>query len=132
MKTEEIRIGNYLDRNGLMEVFQISAKSHMPSIRIYDHVNKCYIDHSFNLQSFNPIPLTEEWLLKFGFAKNSVSRYPFYWHEWGTNGVQIIRYSDIYQKYVFELGAGLDKVLDHVHQLQNLYFALTSEELQPK
>ena len=54
------------------------------------------------------IPLTEEWLLRFGFeSKNPVLF---------TNSDGDSFYLD-------------DTKIKHVHQLQNLYFALTGEEL---
>lgn len=76
------------------------------------------------------IPITEEWLLKFGFSrhhddyyndivfiKNVVNNYEF---EWGV--------------YPITLNGGIQinnrKLLKYVHQLQNLYFALTGKELK--
>jgi hypothetical protein len=78
-----------------------------------------------------PIPLTEEWLLKFGFQEKDRRQNRF------------IKNDD------FELEFQGDKVAycvwggedaphltqffghcKHVHQLQNLYFALTGEELE--
>lgn len=79
-----------------------------------------------------PIPLTEEWLLKFGFEQR--------------NGITIwmktIQYHD--ENYpvtlqftnngtamqIARLGIGSACApCEYVHQLQNLYFALTGEEL---
>ena len=71
-----------------------------------------------------PIPLTEEWLLKFGFKKDTMS----FWGGWLSpsfdlgSQLRIRTYSeDTYQMREVRL--------KHVHQLQNLYFALTGEEL---
>ena len=80
-----------------------------------------------------PIPLTEEILLKFGFNKeyqkgyigidvcnsDSVLTEPLKMGEWQTN-------------YTFQFETGSVpkfKEIEYVHQLQNLYFALTGEEL---
>ncbi|PCH95876.1 MAG: hypothetical protein COB83_07160 [Gammaproteobacteria bacterium] len=67
-----------------------------------------------------PIPLTEEWLLKFGFQLNdNVARFRalviykqdgIWWFDIVLNSVEI----------------------KHVHQLQNLYYALTNKELTIK
>ena len=68
-----------------------------------------------------PIPLTEEWLLKFGFEKTSL-------HYLKKDGI-IIQSEDNY----FECFLGSIVVkLQWLHQLQNLYFALTGEELKIK
>ena len=76
---------------------------------------------------FQPIPLTEEWLLKFGFEKVK--------NNWMVLDL-------IALKFTWERLAGLAVVLDNeciycshiksVHHLQNLYFALTGEELTIK
>lgn len=78
-------------------------------------------------QRFQPIPLTEEWLLRFGFFmvnksyfEHSKSRF-FLEYTKDLNGDWYIMINDSPRIY-----------LEHVHQLQNLYFALTGEELTLK
>ena len=78
------------------------------------------------LIDFHPIPLTEEWLLKFGFEYHHkiISR-RFYnignlFAEVGGDGR-----TAIYGTLAGELMC----FVNYVHQLQNLYFALTGEEL---
>lgn len=66
----------------------------------------------------NPIPLTEEWLLKFGFGKENGYPYKF------PNGVLKIRNGVYFFKH-----NDIEIDLHFVHQLQNLYFALTGKEL---
>lgn len=77
-----------------------------------------------------PIPLTEEWMLKLGFEK--------------VNGGLFKRHTDSETTLDWDCLTGLYlmgddgkeiKEFDHieyVHQLQNLYHALTSEELTIK
>lgn len=73
-----------------------------------------------------PIPLTEDWLLKFGFDRTKVARMHKIF-KYSLNSVDIYyrekdnRYTLWFNKYV---------PLDFVHQMQNLYFALTGEELK--
>ncbi len=78
-----------------------------------------------------PIPLTEEWLLKFGFEtdgnfedKNEIIL-PNNEHDF------IIEFSDYTKNYHYTGGEGICYGVGckYVHQLQNLYFALTGEEL---
>jgi len=73
-----------------------------------------------------PIPLTEEWLIKFDWDMESM--------EDGLICYDLV-YDDIINQYHFYIySVGGNKIncalLKHVHQLQNLYFALTGEELE--
>jgi hypothetical protein len=84
---------------------------------------------------YKPIPLTEEWLLKFGFEKAA----EFYTKSMVNAPDIIISYVNSingYQKgYVLCDPDGCEisyHGMRHVHQLQNLYFALTGEELTIK
>jgi hypothetical protein len=71
---------------------------------------------------FKPIPLTEEWLLKFGFYKNIDTEL----FEKGGFQIEISELKCLF--YLPEFG-DWRKVIQYVHQLQNLWFALTGEEL---
>ena len=81
----------------------------------------------FDLQGiyFEPIPLTEEWLLKFGFNKTNESK-DVEWYK--LNNFEVSTYNEgevvyfVYQHLVL-------RHIMNVHQLQNLYFALTGTEL---
>lgn len=91
------------------------------------------------LDHFEPIPLTEEWLLRFGFKKNEPEISDGYFNWWNKeksvsvdveyvltdNGVELLYY------YVLQdiNGCRPYKHIIYVHQLQNLYFALTGQEL---
>lgn len=111
MKSTELRIGN-LVIDGLETVSVNSRMIYMLET---------------NQAEFDNIPITEEWLLKFGFKKREdgdfdlfnfsevdiVITNPNNSNVWKCNGV------------CFSVGC-----LEHVHQLQNLYFALTGEELK--
>ena len=81
-----------------------------------------------------PIPITEEWLLKFGFecidevnrgftkVINDSLREKLYCNPSGSCAIisELINYQD----FLF-----MDAKINTVHKLQNLYFALTCEEL---
>ena len=78
-----------------------------------------------------PIPLTEEWLIKFGFRyyNNHIYVFP------NNDSLRLWGFSWNVQQYLM----GLDEFVDiptpsikYVHQLQNLYFALAGEELTIK
>lgn len=84
-------------------------------------------------EDLQPIPLTEDWLKWCGFEGS------YFPNQHGAiNATLQIGYFTLYYYYftdrnytVYELAD--EKVeLKHVHQLQNLYFALTGEELEIK
>jgi len=82
--------------------------------------------------NIEPIPLTEEWLLKLGFNDNY---YDGYLGIYVNNSDFVItepKVMGLWQKnYAWQYKCTWDKYteLKYVHQLQNLYFALTGREL---
>ena len=89
-------------------------------------------DGVFVGNDFNPIPLTEEWLLKFGFDfiddgwASIKTKKRFINLEISLKGKRTI----LYNKRTIEF---IDVVhIKYIHQLQNLYFALTGMELTIK
>jgi hypothetical protein len=111
MKATELRIGNLVNENG--EVIKIRQET------LCDFANGYVV--------FEPIPLTEEWLLKFGFKKPA--------HTWCGDVFHLTEWD----KYPINWCVAMNKnnaviieKLKYVHQLQNLYFALTGEELKIK
>ena len=125
MTARELRIGNYIDRNGLMEVRVISQSG----VKIYDHVNNIFPPTFFDFdENIKPIPLTEEWLLKFGFKKDGTNYQKGWFYLHGNNRTGTIDFL-LNEPYSNKYNA---TVLQFVHQLQNLYFALTGNELTIK
>lgn len=124
IKAGELRIGNWVQyqRNPItVELKQVIGVSE-DSITILEgnQDGSCY-PKSCNL--FSPIPLTEEWLVKFGFRQvMKKDNYITF-----NNGVIKI---SLFSKYCVVRGHGI--TIQYVHQLQNLYFALTGEELELK
>jgi hypothetical protein len=86
---------------------------------------RIYVESDLNIETFSdfePIPLTEEWLLKFGFEWKNHGLHKDNWVIRQFGGDWTIFLSN--EKYNFDIK------LCYVHQLQNLYFALTGEELK--
>jgi hypothetical protein len=80
-----------------------------------------------DIEHCQPIQLTEDWLLKFGFEEDKNRLYTTMKGEsqWYINGIDgCIFFSD-----VLEFDCVPNTKIKYVHQLQNLYFALTNEEL---
>lgn len=117
MKANEIRLGNLFKCYN----FDLTIGS----------INKEYVGHitnegGFLITDLEPIPLTEEWLVKFGFEKRVGEI--FMYHTWFYIDKECAGVSGWYFR-------GIDAFkskIEYVHQLQNLYFALTGEELTLK
>lgn len=85
---------------------------------------------------FEPIPLTEEWLIRFGFKKDI--------NDWFTNSFVASIQDSVTMIYINIVSGSacltdfddreqmsyVGNKIKYVHQLQNLYFALTGEEFQ--
>ena len=130
MKANELRIGNWvLDAisNKIERADYLTIKILVDEDDVYEH-----------------IPLTEEWLLKFGFQikdQLSIHKTKVYY----ISGIDVdycLYFADFRQDFGFYIeytDSPFDKDLGvlypiafgikYVHQLQNLYFALTGEEL---
>lgn len=131
IKPNELRLGNYVKYPfHELQVCQLFLDSFQG---MYVGGRGCYM-----YESCDGIPLTAEWLLKFGFtqsschdSRNIFDRVPLY----ENNGVAIML-SDSEFWYVtrqYDGGSSdpFERVLEvkSVHQLQNLYYAITGEEL---
>ena len=109
MKPTDLRIGNYVFDNlgGILKIKGINTNS--------------------DLSHLKPILITEDWLIKLGFEKQMA--WTFSLHISGNNYL-------IY--YLGEKGWSIgnkdysDFNCHYVHQMQNLYFALTNKELTYK
>ena len=116
MKATELRIGNYVK----CYVKGITDRFDTVQLNIYHLTDICKQIKDYK---YEPIPLTEEWLLKFGFDSN------------GWKG-EFIKYAEGYiylfgeESCIFAQAYKIE--IKHVHQLQNLYFAFTGEELKIK
>lgn len=111
MKSSELRIGNYLyDRNDKLAIVE----------EINEDDFKAYSGMATSLL-LKPIPLTKEWLMNLGYFPCSFSEnhYSIIGHRvWQCNEMFLCDKNGV--------------IIKHVHQLQNLYFALTGEELTIK
>ncbi len=138
MKASELRIGNYINSLGQ----QFNDENQFKGWNNY--VVKVDIDVLKNIFienkdfKYSPVPLNEEYLLKFGFEK----------YLSGFKLAKSIPYTEIKitkkgfytdtELYNYELSYNQSNrsilyiSIFYIHQLQNLYFALTGEELEIK
>ena len=128
MEARELRIGNYVKREE--KVLCIKAGD----IRAMDDWQQLENEKEIT----KPIPLTEEWLLKFGFV-NDIIEYDLTIGNMHEEGTMIFSIKKDFSLIQISVGMGGDKpdwiflmCPTYVHQLQNLYFALTANELTIK
>jgi hypothetical protein len=125
MKTNELRIGNFINHEDFNVPMMVSG------ILLDDNrIRVAAIGGQSTVMvggSCSPIPLTEEWLFKFGFYQDGRSYKlknfgRFIFHEIGIS---------FYPSGILKSLLRRD-IIQSVHQLQNLFFALTNEELTIK
>ena len=136
MKASDLRVNNYvsvkeselksfLDDYGLQGIensFEVVSIDN-----VYLNILIDGLECEYYLSDCEPIPLTEEWLKRFGFdftpseyyVKNDFSCFFGFTDE--TAG-----------KIIFASNFKKRIIIKYVHQLQNLYHALTGEELELK
>jgi hypothetical protein len=116
LKAEELRIGNYLDY--FLDEDDIDWSPTGMDWQDFKWISE--EPDGFN-NFHRPIELTEEWLLRFGWEKKG----PYKWD------------NDLMYDYLMTYPSGYTMngvayEIKYVHQLQNLYFALTNSELTLK
>jgi len=138
MKENELRIGNLIYHDDLIEYDKYEI--HIVDAESFYRIQKFPY-------SYMGIELTEEWLLKFGFEKTphftvnnaiikKIGRRKHLSIEYvGTPNemVWLCYMDDENSEFIDDLVCVHNFDYDgklHVHQLQNLYFALTGEELK--
>jgi hypothetical protein len=138
----ELRIGNLLIVAGIDREVVVSGlfKSHF----VCEDKNGIRFDESLRI-NYQPIPLTEEWLLRFGFkgeVKSPSQNHSNYYSIVVVDSKYSFSYASFREDWGFYhsyTDAPKDEDNDrydfiscgikYVHQFQNLYFALTGEEL---
>jgi hypothetical protein len=114
MKASELRIGNFVYQEQTIDDLEIVEAG---------------LGTLVNALCLKPIPLTEEWLVKFGFD----------WKE-KSDEVRWYNYSSNYPFEIYEMKGKFypdsceenGAEIEFVHQLQNSYFEWTREELTIK
>lgn len=114
MTAQELRIGNYITQDG---------------DEIHGIVGLTIHKFSIGQIKLEPIPLTEEWLLKFGYTETG-----FMGFEKGFSNNSILHIQFMAGGVITGFIEGdstyvLIGKIDFVHQLQNLCYTLTGKEL---
>jgi len=132
MKANELRIGNYIESYGnnhkITEIF-------FGLVEFEEYLISTEEGITFEIDELKPIPLTEDLLLRFGFEKRL-----YKWNDGSESDDLFIQnsyfigihdgYNTISRLYRNEYQFLMN--IESIHQLQNLYFALTGRELEIK
>jgi len=139
IEDKELRVGNLVNHSGFSNAVYVAGLVAGDS---RPRVNPSNTDSVFMVGGqWSPIPLTEEWLVKFGFDKKnlthrsdgSISKDMFVKYP-AIVGVNKLNEGDTPFRFCRAIpsemnGYNFFSFIKYVHQLQNLYFALTGEEL---
>ena len=124
MKIQDLRIGNIIRqveyRNGncdnLRKITGVNQEGYVNVKMIFDYANM----RSHPIKWFLPIEINEDWLIKLGFEKTDRFINKNYVLLLYTSKVCLYHYSNLSDAKV---------TIKYVHQLQNLYYSLTNQEL---
>lgn len=133
MNANELRIGNLV--NGTLGIDNVlTVESILSSTLIaFLHSDDKEILYEYQLENLKPIELSPEWLTRFGFRSDLKD---WFWIETVKNQYLASNPHGVYlsntdpddeSKSADEFWVKLE--IQYVHQLQNLYFALTGKEL---
>lgn len=136
IKPNELRVGNLLIHKGntvVVDGIDNEIDTHFGTWLIWVKD----VGLSYPIADFQPIPLDSGWMKRFGFVTMDYELDLIDWARHDTerlfsvsqNGMPVEDQPFLYE---YENGYGEDIAVEvkYVHQLQNLYFALTGEELQ--
>lgn len=140
MDIKELRIGNIIQ-----SISKAFGENHLGQWSITEE-DMVYIIESENKSHYQPVPITEEWLLKFGFEyrnenkgigaildfKNCPENTTV--EEWKFHKSVAFVHDKNDEKDIFLtfLSNPTAYKIKYLHQVQNLYFALTQTELTIK
>jgi len=132
MKANELRIGNLIQYKieDLLDVRKVFNE-----VNVVDSMDISYISDCEKLNSehtYSPIPINKEWLVNLGFKRieqddkgNELCNTLYSISHKGNLGTIDL---DLWQWDSWQFD-NCSYSIKYVHQLQNLYFALTGEEL---
>ena len=116
MKKEELRIGNFIMDSDTERVGHV--------IRLSEKKVSVKLEHSTlwqDIGEFEPIPLSEDLLLKCGFINDENAPWKL------CNGMLVLNTGN---HNTWEYGQSVIKDIKYLHTLQNVFFALHHRELE--
>jgi hypothetical protein len=148
MKANELRIGNlfqYKNEQRIVGTIYSNFEGE-PAIEVLERKDSHINVYTYTLKEIEPIPLTEEWLIKFGFEISQSNKHLFSIEAFGKSFCVLKYITDEnideeykhldFKNFIFDIPSYYDEARfygkKYVHELQNFHFALTGEELKIK
>lgn len=120
IKVTDLRIGNVVQGNkGNIILVENIVESGI-------NIDWDWQEPKYKIRDLNPIPLTEDWLSKLGFEFEDRGEDVFD-QIWSKDDFEIWEHSE---GFCHNYHKGGD--INHLHELQNMYFVLMGEELEVK
>ena len=136
LTAQDIRVGNYLLVGG--EIREVYSVSKYRITFLVPSAAKVKSIRWFAFDDIKPIPITEEWLINFGFKSDGYKK-EFIGKDFRSNGMTLdfvlskpLTKGEWNEFYTYNLESYRYKNIENIHQLQNLYWDLTNEELKLK
>lgn len=114
MEAKNLRLHNWVLCNGLRTTVNIPLL-------------KAVFENNIQ-ETVEPLPLTEEWLNKFGFVEESENDFTLR----QSPMVFTIHRNLITKQFMCRMEINYSFLVETVHELQNLFFAITKQELEIK
>ena len=141
MEVQNLRIGNYIqakyydeDDNEAIELCRVVTLDSVGAAEYPICVESLGSSGREHYIEFEPVPITEDWLIRFGFEK-SKGNFSIDFNL-GYLELEYHVIMDLWEFNIVNVGDSWDdpvsmplKSPQFIHQLQNLYFSLTGEEL---
>lgn len=130
MEAKNFRIGNWISTE--------KGDKQVESIDETGIIDVETIDHDgFYYYNYQPIPISPEWLKRFGFVKDNNGNYwidlqTHYLELMPSNGYWYPVYAQVPEMSHEDEQRVSTNRIEFVHELQNLFFALTGNELEMK
>lgn len=116
IKANELRIGNLINYGYKVAIVNAIREDGGLNVKLENTLLGA------EFECFKPIPLTPEILENVGFINRDS-----YWH---SKDFSMFLEGDYYFQYISTPTSNGFLKVNYLHQLQNLYFALTNEELE--
>ncbi len=118
MKASELRIGNWVN---LYDDYNSQVTGLTNTKKVWCVSDPTDEECAWSTDKIKPIPLTEEWLLNFGF-------------EIEEGDFMTLNYKGVFLSSTTPFKEVVcesyhESTIQHVHQLQNFYYAITGEEI---
>lgn len=136
---KDLRVGNLVNLflgmdDNCAQYRQCHIKGVMTDLVGSSHylIGNTWIEISNNLE---PIPLTDKWLIKFGFLNGGYDLLFWYLKDFELAGNDFLNEGEDEPEYAFNYyidNTHKQILIKYVHQLQNLFFVLSGEELEIK